>query len=183
MSSLGRMVASLLAIIVLTATAANSRELVVDPGAISVTAHVSKFSIHDATVLDGLAQLSAVQVELSFAFEDILKDRFSDVPVPLSRFNLNLENRTISDILDALCGADPRYAWTRDGLTINVYPRSTVGDVSYLPNRRMSKLELKNITDSEQAVFAVVDNAGTDGTGTIIYFFQSGIPPRNFPSK
>jgi hypothetical protein len=108
------------------------------------------------TVLDGLAQLSAEPVGVAFAFENILKARVNDPPVPESRFDLILEKGTIKEILDELCRKDDRYTWARDGSTINVYPRATINDNSYLLNRRLKQLELKGVREAGQALFAIV---------------------------
>lgn len=136
------------------AWSANAQEVAPDLGTTALAKRVPKFSIHDATLLDGIAQLSAGSLELSFAFEDVLTAKFGDPPMPHSRFDLNLENRTISEVLDALCERDVTFQWTRDGSTVNIFPRSTVDDTSYLPNRRLAQFELRRVTDTEQAVFA-----------------------------
>jgi hypothetical protein len=67
-----------------------------------------------------------------------------------------LDNKTIREALTALCNADGHYTWTRDGTTINVYPKETVGDGSYLMNRRLPRLELKDAPTAQDAMFGAV---------------------------
>jgi hypothetical protein len=140
---------------VLFAFAADAGESAADPGAVALVARVPRFLVHNATVLDGIAELSSKRPELSYAFEEVLKTKFNDPEPPQQRFDLSLENQTASEILDALCSSDARYAWIRDGLTVNVYPRSTSNDNSYFPNRQITQLELQQVTSTDQAVFAV----------------------------
>ncbi len=151
-----RLAAAVVGLTVLLALAADGADSAADPGAAALAARVPIFSIHHATVFDGVAELSSEHTGLSFALEDVLKAKFSDSAVPHSHFDLNLQNRTIREILDALCSKDVTYMWTRDGLTVNVFPRSIVDDSSYLPNRQLGQFDLRGMTDTEQAVFAIV---------------------------
>jgi hypothetical protein len=142
--------------IMLLAQAAAVGRASADLGAIALGTHVQKFIVHDGTMLDGIARLSSERSEISFAFEEVLKARFNDPDPPQLRFDLSLEDQTVSQILDALCGRDARYTWVRDGLTVNVYPQSTVNDSSYLPNRQFAQAGLLQVKNAEQAVFALV---------------------------
>ncbi len=148
--------AFLCAVAALTAYTPNARGQMPDVGKTLLDARVPSFVIRGGTLLDGLAQLSAEPVEISFAFEDSLKARVNDPPVPESRFDLRLEKRTIKEILDELCRMDGRYTWARDGSMINVYPRATINDKSYLLNRRLKQLELRGVREAGQALFAIV---------------------------
>jgi hypothetical protein len=47
--------------------------------------------------------------------------------------------------MDTLCKSDRRYTWSVDGSSVNVYPRETVGNSSYLLNRELHSIALKNI--------------------------------------
>lgn len=75
-----------------------------------------------------------------------------------SHFSLHLENPTVGDILDELCVSDMRYTWSEDGATINIYPRATEDDESYLLNLRMDKIEVKNVPDPDQALTPLSKN-------------------------
>lgn len=117
---------------------------------------VHSIIVHNGTILDGLAQLSAQSSELSFSFEEILRPNFSDPEAPQVRFNLDIRNRAVSEALDALCERDPRYTWTPDGAAVNVFPRTVEHDSSYLVNRLIPQLELKDPKNAGEAAFAVM---------------------------
>jgi len=59
--------------------------------------------------------------------------------------------------LDAMCHADGRYTWSTDDAFVNVYPIKTISDASYLMNRRLEKLDLKELTDIQQGLLAIVN--------------------------
>jgi len=114
------------------------------------------FEIRNGTLFRGIARLSAETAQLSFAFEFALTEHFHDSPVPKASLSIHLDNKTIREALTALCNADGHYTWTRDGTTINVYPKETVGDGSYLMNRRLPRLELKDAPTAQDAMFGAV---------------------------
>lgn len=88
-------------------------------------------------MLDALATLSASPVPLALGFESILKAKSHD-PAPADvRFSLNVRNKTVRQVLDALCAMDQRYTWSQDKETINVYPHATMGDASYFLNYKL----------------------------------------------
>ena len=150
----GSLAGAWVCLIVLVALAADAQQSAADSGAVALAARVQRFLVHDASILDGIAQLSFEHTELSFAFEGVLKAKFTDPEPPQQHFDLDLENRTLGEIIEALCSKDARYTWTQDGLNVNVFPRSTLNDASYLPNRRLAQFELRHVTNAQQAVFA-----------------------------
>jgi hypothetical protein len=106
--------------------------------------------IHEAFI-DGIAKLTQVPIELHLGVEEILGDTFSEPVGSSVRFSLNLQDKRVREILDALCRSDARYMWSSEQATINVYPRATVSDESKLLNRSLQRIEIKNIPDPEQA--------------------------------
>jgi hypothetical protein len=58
----------------------------------------------------------------------------------------------VKEILNALCSSDPRYTWSADGDSINVFPQSTIANPTYLPNLRLHKVDLVKIQDPDQAL-------------------------------
>jgi hypothetical protein len=60
------------------------------------------------------------------------------------------------EVLNQLCKYDNRYAWTTDGQTVNVYPRSTLADAAFLMNLHIDHIEFENITDPHKAVEKLV---------------------------
>jgi len=116
---------------------------------------ISDFAMTQGTLFDGLKSLSSGPVPFALGFEETLREKFTDPATLDPRFDLHLRNKTVGEILDALCAADSRYAWSVDGSAINVYPRATIGDVSYLLNRRLVKLNLNRIADIDQGLLAI----------------------------
>jgi hypothetical protein len=117
--------------------------------------NVADFFLSNQTIFEGVSELNSEAVPFSFGFEKILKAKFDDPPIPDPNISLILRNASVKEILDALCKADQRYSWAVDGSTINVYPRRTIGDPSYLLNRHLDKLEIKNIIDIQQGLLAI----------------------------
>jgi hypothetical protein len=128
----------------------------VDRGEELLDERVSTFEMRNGTLFGGVARLSAEPTQLSFAFEYILMSHLHDAPTPEVSFSIHLDNTTIREVLTTLCRADSRYTWTRDGTTVNVYPKETVGDGSYLMNRRLPSLELKGVPAAQDAMFVAV---------------------------
>jgi hypothetical protein len=117
---------------------------------------VPKFEMRNGTLFDGVARLSAEPTQLAFAFEDLLTAHPHDPLPPEVPLSIHLDNGTIRELLTTMCRADGRYTWTRDGTTVNVYPKETVGGGSYLMNRRLPRLELTGVSAAEDAMFAAV---------------------------
>jgi|SRR6202140_2747488 hypothetical protein len=117
---------------------------------------IPDFTMTQGTLFDGLKNLSSGPIPFGLGFEEVLRVRFADAAKPDPHFDLHLRNKTVREILNALCLADPRYTWSADGTTINVYPRVIIDDTSYLLNRRLVRFELNGITDIDQGLLAIV---------------------------
>ena len=118
---------------------------------------VTEFEMHDETVLDGLWNLARGPSPFGFGFERVLKRRLTDSDIPDPRFSLELKGKTIREVLNALCEADHRFTWSMDGATVNVFPRAISNDASYLLNRKLERFELKNATDVQNGLLAIVN--------------------------
>jgi hypothetical protein len=114
------------------------------------------FTLTNQTLFDGLAALSSKRIPLALGFEEVLKLKFTDQPPQNPRFSLDLKSKTPAEIVEVLCTMDPRYTWSRDGATINVYPRAVIGDPAYLLNRKLNKLEVMNLPDPDHALLAII---------------------------
>jgi hypothetical protein len=125
------------------------------PSAAILGAKIPDFDSTESTVQEGLEKLAYGPAPFAFGFENNLKSKFKDPPVPDVRFSLQLHDKTVGEILDALCRADPRYMWSIDGATINVYPLAIVGKPSYLMNRELKTLRIDGITYVHQGLFAI----------------------------
>jgi hypothetical protein len=117
-------------------------------------ARVQSFDVTDAIFRDAVSELSLKKVEgLHLGFEEIIRDRIQQDPRSISpHFAIHLENKTIRDILDEICRVDSRYTWSQDGMTINIYPRESVGLADYLLNLKITRLSLDKVPDPGQAV-------------------------------
>jgi hypothetical protein len=117
---------------------------------------VPDFELKNQPLLDGLWLLARGTVPFGFGFEKALKQRLSDPEIADPPLTLQLKDKSVSEILDVLCQADPRYTWSADGSTVNVFPRAIINDPTYLLNRKLARFELKNATDVQNGLLAIV---------------------------
>ena len=115
---------------------------------------VESFDVTDAIMRDGLSELSLKKIKnLHLGFEEIIREKIQDDPRAQSvHFSLHLVGKTVRQTIDAMCEADGRYTWSEDGDSINVYPRATRNDVSYLLNLRIQRIALNDIPDPNQGL-------------------------------
>lgn len=115
---------------------------------------IGRFNVGDAILRDGISELSLKNVPgLHLGFEEIIRERIQDDPrAPGMHFSLHLENKSVKQILDALCAADRRYTWSKGGLSINVYPIATRDNQSYLLNQEVNRIRIQDIPDPDQAL-------------------------------
>lgn len=117
---------------------------------------VPEFEIHNQTLVDGLWKLARGPAPFGFGFEKVLKGRLSDPDIPNPSLSLQLKDKSVREILDALCQADSRYTWSMDGTTVDLFPRAVINDPSYLLNRKLERFELTNATDVQNGLLAIV---------------------------
>jgi len=115
---------------------------------------VLHFELSDAILRDGIAELSSKSIEgLHLGVEEVLREDINDGPRTRSpHFSLRLENKTLREILDALCDADSRYMWSSDGVSINVYPKAVLGNRSYLLNYELERITAIDIPNPDQGL-------------------------------
>ena len=114
---------------------------------------VAQFDLTDGTLVDALSKLSLQPIAgLHLGIEEIIRERSPEPTDRSVRFSLNLHDVTVRHILDTLCKFDNRYTWSTDGASINVYPRETVSDSSYLLNRELDSIFLKDIKGPSDAL-------------------------------
>jgi hypothetical protein len=139
--------------LVLTATAQQFPER---PSAVSpLDARMSNFRLDDKPILTAVKTLDRESLGIDFGFEEVLTRKVSDPEVPPVKVTLRLENPSTREILDALCAADPRYTWSIDGLTVNVFPISTVNDSKYLLNRKLARFHFTRIAEIDLGLLAI----------------------------
>jgi hypothetical protein len=115
---------------------------------------VERFDVTDAIMRSGLSELSLKHIsDLHLGFEEIIREKIQDDPrVTSPHFSIHLRHKSVREVLDELCKADFRYAWSADGNTINVYPRATANERSYLLNLWIDKISVNDIPDPDQAL-------------------------------
>jgi hypothetical protein len=116
---------------------------------------VPEFEVRDQTLLEALWKLARGSSPFGFGFEEVLKNKLLDPDIPDPRFSLRLQGKSVREILDALCLSDPRYIWSIDGATIDVFPKDVVDDRSNFLNRQLERLELSNARDVNNGLFAI----------------------------
>jgi hypothetical protein len=123
------------------------------PSTPALSNRLAHFDMTDATIIDALSKLSNEPIAgLHLGIEEIIRDKNSEPPDRSIRFSLSLRDVAIRDIIDTLCKSDRRYIWSSDGSSINVYPRESVGNSSYLLNRELDSITLKNINGPSDAL-------------------------------
>jgi hypothetical protein len=120
-------------------------------------AKIPDFALDNRSILIGIEMLNRQGEGISFGFEEILAVKHIDPPIPYPKITVQLASPSTRQVLDALCAADPRYTWSVDGSTVNVFPRSTVTDLKYLLNRKLAEFRLDGITQIDEGLFAIAD--------------------------
>ena len=116
---------------------------------------VPDFTLKDAIFVDGISALS-LKVRAHIGLEEIIREKIMDPRDRRIQFSLHLENKSVREILDTLCQSDARYMWSVDGETINIYPRTSSGDSSYLFNLALDEVKLEAVTDPDHALNPLV---------------------------
>jgi hypothetical protein len=116
---------------------------------------VAEFDLQNQTIVDGVWKLARAPEPFAFGFENVLKKKLGDPDVPDPRFSLQLQDKTVREVLDELCREYSRFTWSMDGTTVNVFPRVIINDASYLLNRNLERYDLKNATDVDKGLFAM----------------------------
>jgi hypothetical protein len=117
---------------------------------------VVEFELDNEPLISGIWKLAKAPEPFAFGFENILKSKLTDPDTQDPRLKVQLKDTTVRGVLDALCRADPRFMWSADGNTVNVFPRAIENDTNYLLNRKLETLELKNATDVQDGLLAIV---------------------------
>jgi hypothetical protein len=127
---------------------------VTKPGvALPLDAVIGHLELKDATLVDGISQLTLQPIaQLHIGLEEVLRRKRSDPRDRSVQFSVDLEHITVRQALDALCKEDGRYTWSADGQSINLYPRATIGDESYLLNVTLNAITLDAVPDPEQGL-------------------------------
>jgi hypothetical protein len=114
---------------------------------------IADFNFHGGALIDAIAELSSMPgLELHIGFEEIIRNRITDPRDRSVRFELHLANRTVGQVLDELCKLDPRYTWSTDEDSVNIFPRAIPKDPSYLMNLQIEEIGLSNLLNPNRAL-------------------------------
>ena len=116
---------------------------------------IGKFALANEGFLVAVARLNSVTSDLGFAIELIQGTLTSGQP-PDPKFNAEIQEATLAETLDFLCKLDPRYTWSQDETTINIYPRSTLNDPAYFFNRRVTVIEFHEVRNADDTLSKIV---------------------------
>ncbi len=141
---------------------------------------IDHFDLTDAILRDGVSELSLKGIDgLHLGFEEVIRNKIQDDPRASSpHFSLHIENVTVKQVLDALCDSDARYTWARSGESVNIFPKTTVGDSSYLLNLRIGRIALVDVPDPEQALTPLSKLFPTQQVG----YFGPGLADNTYPT-
>jgi hypothetical protein len=114
---------------------------------------IADFNFHGGALIDAIAELSSTPgLELHIGFEEIIRDRITDPRDRSIRFELHLVNRTVGQVLDDLCKLDPRYTWSTDGDSVNVFPHTIQKNPAYLMNLEIEEIGLSNVSNPDKTL-------------------------------
>lgn len=114
------------------------------------------FRLVNQTVIDGAAQLNQTTSDLAFAVEFPLGKTISAPAPAIATLDATIGSGTLGDALNRLCSLDPTFSWKKIGNTIHFVPRSLINDPTYVMNRKIEVLDLKDAPDAQTALFAAV---------------------------
>ena len=117
-----------------------------------LTQKIASLTLSQETIFDGIAKLNQI-TDLPYSIELALKPTRQSPDISNPTFTAEIQGKTLREALDWLCTLDPRYAWSSDGTTINIFPRSTLGNHQYFMNKRLPSLHLDNARNAEGPVF------------------------------
>ena len=100
---------------------------------------IQELTLKDQYFMDGIVKLANLASGFGFSLEYILPPPQAPLPTD-PKFTDKISGVTLAEALDWLCRLDPRYTWSRDGTTINVFPRASLEKKNYYFTRKLSSL-------------------------------------------
>ncbi len=116
---------------------------------------MAHLQLQDQTFLDGLGKLNEVY-DISFSIELIPTPKGARALPVNPKFTASIENKNLYEALDWLCGLDARFAWVRDGNSVNIFSRASRTDPHYLFNRILQVFAIQGVPDAQRAVMEAV---------------------------
>jgi hypothetical protein len=104
---------------------------------------IEELTLKNQYFMDGIVKLDTLASGLGFSVEYILPPPHAPRPTD-PKFTDKITGVTLAEALDWLCRLDPRYTWSRDGTTINIFPRASQEEKNYYFTRKLSNLAFRN---------------------------------------
>jgi hypothetical protein len=113
-----------------------------DESASVLNVSVEEYSLHEAEMPEALGILRGKDPQRILIGFETIKDHPKSQPVLIR--SLHLRNHTVGQILQRLCGEDPRYAFEvmNDSRIVNVYLTNARSDPRNLLNVRVSRFDV-----------------------------------------
>lgn len=146
-----------------------AQEPTIEPKKDPLAQKIAVIELEDETIGHAIGRLNQ-SYDVAISIEGILPEQGT---VANPKFQAKVENRTLSEVLTWLCALDGRYAWSRDGNMVNLFPKAQGDDPHYLFNRRLSVLHFQDIRQSGDAALEVVRQLG-DPTEHLIFLGVGG---------
>lgn len=121
---------------------------------------IQELSLKNQYFMDGIVKLDTLVSGLGFSVEYILPPPAAPRPID-PKFTDTITGVSLAEALDWLCKLDPRYTWSRDGTTINIFPRASQEEKNYYFTRKLSNLvfrEERNAYDAIPKVFKPISS-------------------------
>ncbi|MFI5176281.1 MAG: hypothetical protein ACHQKY_15580 [Terriglobia bacterium] len=116
---------------------------------------IQELSLENQRFMDGIVKLDTLVSGLGFSVEYILSPPRAPLPTD-PRFTTKITGVTLAEALEWLCKLDPRYTWSRDGTTINIFPRTSLEEKNYYFTRKLSHLVFREERNAYDAVEKVL---------------------------
>ncbi|MCU1284247.1 MAG: hypothetical protein JWO13_597 [Acidobacteriales bacterium] len=139
---------------------------------------IKRFEVKEKTLPQAIAELTHLPADLHLGLEELPRANMNDPRDTSIQFSMLLQNKTIKQILEAICDADKRYTWSVDQSTINVYPLSIAEERDYLLNLKIRAISINDISHPEEALTPLAQLMPTRQIG---YMGLSG--NNEYPSK
>lgn len=116
---------------------------------------VAEYSLDEAEMQEALGILRGKDLKRILIGFETIKDRPKSQPVLIR--GLHLRNQTVGQILQRLCGEDPRYAFEvmSDSRIVNVYLKSARSDPRNLLNVRVSRFDVEGYVHPQTLIRSI----------------------------
>jgi hypothetical protein len=116
---------------------------------------IQELTLKDQYFMDGIVKLANLASGFGFSLEYILPPPQAPLPTD-PKFTDRITGVSLAEALDWLCKLAPRYTWSRDGTTINIFPRASQEEKNYYFTRKLSHLVFRDERNAYDAIEKVL---------------------------